>query len=116
MNSQAISKVNPQSFDLEEMRLHLWCQLEELSHPMQADYAMLESCLAELALIDRFWAYPGTMVIDQIKHYFDTEQWVLLHQLGHNTLETLIDQAYRNQAFIPFDTSLMQLKNNGVTH
>ena len=105
----------PQLFDLEAKRLHLWHQLEELSHPLQTEYSRLESCLIELSKVDRFWAYPGTMVMLQIKHYLATQQWELFHQLCHNTLETLINQSYRKQTFIPFGTNLMQLDKPSVT-
>jgi arginine decarboxylase len=93
-------------FDLSQERAALWQALLQCVERAVLDGAALGRALSALRQVDRFWAYPGAAVLDQMTRYLESEQPALLLQLVRNAYVGLQNGCYRRQHFSPFQHTL----------
>jgi arginine decarboxylase len=96
-------------FDLNQERTALWQDLLQVAQCSPLDAAAFEQALCALRAVDRFWAYPGVQVLDQLAHYLHSEQHALLAQLARNAHSQLHSGSWQRQVFSPFQSTLEKL-------
>ncbi len=96
-------------FDLKQKRDLLWLDLAALANQQLLSADAFKDKLDQLALVDRFWTYPGRAVQLRLAHYLAQGQYSSLKQLVNNCCEALKNGRYRQQIFSPFQTNLDQL-------
>ena len=96
-------------FDLKQKRDTLWLDLAALVNQRLIPAEAFKDKLDQLALVDRFWTYPGRAVQLRLAHYLAQGQYSSLKQLVNNCCEALNNGRYRQQIFSPFQSNLDQL-------
>ena len=96
-------------FDLSQQRSALWQSLLQSAQCKPFDAAAFGLALSALRDVDRYWAYPGADVSDQMARYLESGQQALLLQLVRNVHQRLHSGSYRQQVFSPFQSTLEAL-------
>jgi arginine decarboxylase len=96
-------------FDLSQQRSALWQSLLQSAQCTPFDAAAVGLALSALRDVDRYWAYPGADVTDQMARYLESGQQALLLQLVRNAHQRLHSGSYRQQVFSPFQSTLEAL-------
>jgi arginine decarboxylase len=97
------------TFDLQARRESLWAALCTAARSMPFGVEAFGTALTELLPLECFWAYPGTTVLGQVQKYLAQGQYVVLAQLVANCHYQLHTRAYRQQHFVPFQSTLATL-------
>ncbi len=98
-------------FDIQEQRLCYWTQLKaELQTGAEGD--TVAEVLQQLYSLERYWAFPGLMVLEKIDALYQQHQLQRAINLVENTLNAL--SRPRKKAFIPFSSHLDQLQRPGL--
>ncbi|WP_051302869.1 aminotransferase class I/II-fold pyridoxal phosphate-dependent enzyme [Psychromonas aquimarina] len=93
------------AFDHIILRYSLWKQFIRLLTENKTDAAA--SIFIELGKNERFWAYPGRLIINKLSSYLHTNSLLLAKQLAENSFAAL--QAKRQSSFSPFSTAVDEL-------
>lgn len=93
-------------FDLKQKRDDIWLQLYEVAHQQPFEVKAFSQALESLWPVDRFWAYPGREILQQLAHYIELEQFSLITQLVSNSWLSMQGGQHRQQVFRPFQTHL----------
>lgn len=97
------------TFDLQARRETLWAALDIAVRATPLGVEAFDTALSKLLPLERFWAYPGANVLAQIQQYFEQGQYAVLAQLVSNCHHQLQTRAYRQQHFVPFQSTLAAL-------
>ena len=97
------------TFDLKHQRDTLW---QDLNHALSSRVPQvdeLQATLNALAMLDRFWTFPGLGVRHRLQTYLEHGQFTSMRQLVGNCCTQMQSESYRQQAFSPFQTHLERL-------
>ena len=97
------------NFDLKEERCALWQTLATDAGTTPFPCAQFNAKLQQLCRLDRFWAYPGSEVLQRLSHYLELGQYTFLRQLLNNCHYQLHSGRYRQQCSQSYQTTLEQL-------
>ena len=96
-----------QFFDLESYRLETWSNI--LSSIKNNTFKETESLIQTVFEIEVYWAYPGKETLAQLAYDCSQHKKQAIELLVKNILDSLKNQSFSTQKFIPFYTNLNNL-------
>lgn len=97
-------------FDLLQQRLSYWQQLKAAFQQGGGD--AIAKTLQQLYPLERYWAFPGLMVLEKVDAFYQQHQLQRAINLVDNTLDAL--SRPRKKAFVPYSSHLDQLQRPGL--
>jgi arginine decarboxylase len=99
-------------FELADTRYALWQELAEIlaisaTKITSTSTKKITSILNQLSELEQYWAFPGMVVMQEIRQLHSTQRWVSLAQWVTSIESNLATQNYRTQGYQPFSQHLV---------
>lgn len=97
---------NQAHFNASRLRTYTWDRLklatEQLANATikaarKEPHAQVERLLGHLAIIERYWAFPGTEAVEELRHLMTQKEFHALEQAVAQRVRTLVSGAFRSE-------------------